>query len=175
MPSPAFNPPQADASRLRARRWRLATLLTSLLLALAVAAGVSLYEQFKAQVAYLHQQLKGIPQVSHLAVLLDAQHQPAMLATLNRHGQAMALQRLNEVREGRADSLQLWALNAQGQAQSLGVLTAKLATMQVQVSEQDLHQAVELAISVEAKGGTSASQGPRLPFLFRGHWIRKAL
>jgi anti-sigma-K factor RskA len=40
--------------------------------------------------------------------------------------------------------------------------------------DADLARAQELAISVEAKGGVSPQQGPRLPYLFSGAVIQKA-
>ena len=38
-----------------------------------------------------------------------------------------------------------------------------------------LDSATELAISVEAKGGVPGAQGPRLPWLFKGALVLKAI
>jgi anti-sigma-K factor RskA len=85
------------------------------------------------------------------------------------------LQRLNAVVEGGEDSMQLWALPATGPARSLGVMTAKLKTLRLPANEQTLTEVARLAISVENKGGVTDAQGPRLPYLFAGNLIHKAL
>jgi anti-sigma-K factor RskA len=71
--------------------------------------------------------------------------------------------------------MQLWAVPATGAARSLGVMTAKLKTLRLPATEQTLAEVTRLAISVENKGGVSDGRGPRLPYLFSGSVIRKAL
>ena len=49
-------------------------------------------------------------------------------------------------------------------------------TLQMQrlnASDKDLANVDQLAISVENKGGVSPSQGPRLPYLFKGAVVQK--
>jgi anti-sigma-K factor RskA len=54
-------------------------------------------------------------------------------------------------------------------------MTAKLKTLRLPANEQTLAEVARLAISVENKGGVTQAQGPRLPYLFSGSVIRKAL
>jgi anti-sigma-K factor RskA len=155
--------------------WRAATIFCLLLLALAVTAGWSMFEQFTAQVRDLQQKVQRTSQLQYVAVLLDEKNQPAMLVTQVSGESALQLQRLNAVVEGGEDSMQLWALPATGPARSLGVMTAKLKTLRLPANEQTLTEVARLAISVENKGGVTDAQGPRLPYLFAGNLIRKAL
>jgi anti-sigma-K factor RskA len=146
-----------------------------LLLALAVTAGWSMFEQFTAQVRDLQQKVQRTAQLQYVAVLMDEKNEPAILVTQVSGESALQLQRLNAVVEGGEDSMQLWAVPATGLPRSLGVMTAKLKTLRLPATEQTLADAARLAISVENKGGVSESQGPRLPYLFSGTVIRKAL
>jgi anti-sigma-K factor RskA len=155
--------------------WRAATIFCLLLLAIGSAAGVSMFEQFSAQVRDLQQKVQKSAQLQYVAVLQDEKNQPALLLTQQAGDSFLQVQRLNAVVEGGEDSMQLWLLPPSGPAQSLGVLTAKLKTLQLAASEQLLSDGARLAISVENKGGVSERQGPRLPYLFSGMLIRKAL
>jgi len=170
--SPTGSPlPPAQVSRW----WRALAYLLAIVLALGLATTASLYEQLKAQIRHLQAQVALVPQVRYISVLLDAQQSPALLVTLDPQAGALQLQRLNEVQEGREDSLQLWAL-APGQApRSLGVVQSKFKTLQLSAREGSLDGAQQLAISVEDKGGVSDSKGPRLPYLFTGWLVQKAL
>jgi anti-sigma-K factor RskA len=158
-----------------ARWWRAATIACVLMLALGLTAGLSMFEQFKAQVAHLQAQLKTTAQIRYIAVLLDGQHAPALLVTFDPQDQALQLQRLNAVKEGREDSLQLWALPASGQPVSLGVLASASKTLRLPAGDQALVNVPQLAISVENRGGAAEGRGPRLPFLFSGAVVQKAL
>ena len=155
--------------------WRAATIFCLLLLALATTAGWSMFEQFTAQVRDLQQKVQRTAQLQYVAVLLDEKNEPAILVSQVSGESALQLQRLNAVVEGGEDSMQLWALPATGPARSLGVMTAKLKTLRLPANEQTLVEVARLAISVENKGGVSDGQGPRLPYLFSGAVIRKAL
>lgn len=155
--------------------WRASTIFLLLVLALAITAGWSMFEQFSAQVRDLQQKVQKTAQLQYVAVLLDDKNEPAMLVTQVSGESALQLQRLNAVVEGGEDSMQLWAVPVSGAAQSLGVMTARLKTLRLPVGEQTLAGVTRLAISVENKGGVSNSQGPRLPYLFSGSVIRKAL
>jgi anti-sigma-K factor RskA len=155
--------------------WRALAYTLFIVLALGVATTASLYEQLKAQIRHLQAKVLLVPQVRYISVLLDAQQNPALLVTLDPQAGVLQLQRLNEVQEGREDSLQLWAL-APGQApRSLGVVQSKFKTLQLSAREDALTGATQLAISVEDRGGVTQSQGPRLPYLFTGWLVQKAM
>ena len=168
-PNPAPAPP------CHVTRWRVATIICLILLAIAAATGASMMEQFKAQLIHLQTKLKSVPQVKYVAVLLDDKHLPAQLITFDPLDGYLLIQRLNDVKEGQEDSMQLWALDEQDQPLSLGVLTTKIKTAQIPVTDKILSQARGLAISVEKKGGVEAGSPPRLPYLFTGVLIRKTL
>ena len=87
----------------------------------------------------------------------------------------LQVQRLNEVKEGREDSMQLWALSANQPPRSLGVIQSKFKTLQLPAKEAQLTGVTKLAISVENKGGVPEAVGPRLPYLFQGWLIQKAI
>jgi anti-sigma-K factor RskA len=155
--------------------WRAATIFCLLLLVLGITAGWSMFEQFTAQVRDLQQKVQQTAQLQYVAVLMDDKGEPALLLTQVSGESALQLQRLNGVVEGGEDSMQLWALPDGGPAHSLGVLTAKLKTLRLNVDAQALAGTPKLGISVENKGGVTGGQGPRLPYLFTGTVIRKAL
>lgn len=155
--------------------WRALAILLALLLFVGGAAGLSLFEQFRTQIRHLQGKLLEQHQLRQLAVLLDAQQRPAMLVTIDTGMRVIQLQRLNEVREGREDGMQLWALNGEQAPRSLGVIERRLQTPQLQLDPAALADATELAISVEGKDGVAEEQGPSLPWLFRGHLVDKAL
>jgi anti-sigma-K factor RskA len=158
-----------------ATRWRIATIVCLMLLAIAAASGLSMLEQFKAQLSHLQTKLKSTSQIKYVAVLLDDKHLPAQLITFDPLDGYLLVQRLNDVKEGQEDSMQLWALDDSGRPLSLGVLTTKIKTAQLPVTDKILSQATALAISVENKGGVAADRPPRLPYLFTGALIRKAV
>ncbi|WP_416221517.1 anti-sigma factor domain-containing protein [Rhodoferax sp.] len=155
--------------------WRAAAITLAVLLATLIAGAASMFEQFKAQIAHQQHQLAQQPQIRTLAVLLDTTQSPALLVTHDPASGALQLQRLNGVKEGREDSMQLWALR-QGQAPlSLGVLTSKAGTLTLPAQADALQGVAQLAISVEDKGGVPGERGPRLPYLFQGAVVHKAI
>ena len=155
--------------------WRAATYACLVVLSIGAATIMSGFEQFKAQIEHLQGQLKDTAQVKYIAVLTDANQAPAMLVTMALQDNALQIQRLNSVTEGREDSMQLWALSDGDPARSLGVLASKGKTLRLPATERDFASATSLAISVESKDGVAQSQGPRLPYLFKGSVIQKAL
>jgi anti-sigma-K factor RskA len=155
--------------------WRALAILLLLVMLLGWAAGASMVEQLKAQITHLQGRVATVPQIRHIAVLLDNQGAPAMLVTMDPKAGQLQLQRLNEVKEGREDSMQLWAVKAGEAPRSLGVIESKFKTLQLPAQEAALDGATELAISVEAKGGVPEAQGPRLPWLFKGALVLKAI
>lgn len=155
--------------------WRVLAIFLLLVMLLGWAASASMIEQLKAQVAHLQGRVAAVPQIRHISVLLDNQGTAAMLVTMNTKAGVLELQRLNEVKEGREDSMQLWAVKAGQAPRSLGVIGSKFKTLQLPVQEAALEGATELAISVEDKGGVPEAQGPRLPWLFKGALVLKAI
>ena len=155
--------------------WRAATILCLVLLAVALATGMSMMEQFKAQIQHVQGQLKETAQIKYIAVLNDDKQAPAMLVTMALQDNVLQIQRLNAVSEGREDTMQLWAMSDGDPVRSLGVLETKGKTLRLPATERDLASATTLAISVEDKGGARPGDGPRLPYLFKGSVIQKAL
>ena len=161
--------------------WRALAIAALIIIALCITTAASMFEQFKAQVTHLQAQVKQVPQVQFMAVLLDAQQAPAMLITLDPADGALQIQRLNDVKEGREDTMQLWALGTKGAANaqvmpvSLGVLPSRAKTVRLALNGAALDSAMVLAVSVEDKGGVDSQRGPRLPYLYQGAWIQKAL
>jgi len=155
--------------------WRAATIACLILLAVALATGMSMFEQFKAQIQHVQGKLKDTGQVKYIAVLNDDKQAPALLVTMALQDNALQIQRLNAVTEGREDTMQLWALSEGDPVRSLGVLETKGKTLRLPANERDLASATTLAISVEDKGGAQPGKGPRLPYLFKGSVIQKAL
>jgi anti-sigma-K factor RskA len=176
MTTPPTRPSDAIRPPVRVSRWwRALAYVLLLVLMLGAATTVSLYEQLMAQIGHLQGKAAQTPQVRFIAVLLDDQQRAAMLVTMDPQAGALQLQRLNDVAEGREDSMQLWALVPDRPPRSLGVITSKYKTLQISASATALEGVGELAISVEDKGGVSESQGPRLPWLFKGWLVQKAL
>ena len=174
--SPALNPnPPPRGPRLVSAWWRALAIALLLVLLVGAAASLSMLEQLRAQIGHLQSRLVQLPQIRQLAVLLDQAQRPALLVTHDPAGGVLQLQRLNEVKEGREDSLQLWAL-ADGQSpRSLGVITSRYKTSQLPVADAALAGVAQLAISVEDKGGAAGGRGPSLPYLFRGWLVIKAI
>lgn len=155
--------------------WRAATIACLLVMAIAATTGVSMFEQFKAQINHLQAKLHNTAQIKFIAVLLDDSRAPAMLVTLDPNDAALQIQRLNGVTEGREDTMQLWAVPASGKPRSLGVLGSSGKTLRLPADINTLDGVPQLAISVESKGGVAEGQGPRLPYLFTGAVVQKAL
>ena len=155
--------------------WRALAILLMVLLLIGWAASASMFEQLKAQIGHLQTRLVDVPQVRHIAVLEDDLKLPAMLITYDPKQGALLLQRLNEVREGREDSMQLWALAGEDAPRSLGVITSKYQTLEMPVADTDLKHVTQLAISAENKGGVPAGASPSLPWLFKGWWVQKSI
>ncbi len=154
--------------------WRALAITLAIVLGLAIASAVSMYEQFKAQMEHMQTQLHTVPQIKTIAVLTDDKHAPAMLITQDPQETTLQLQRLNNVAEGQEDSMQLWALSGTKRPISLGVLSTKIKMQRLNATDADLASIDTLAISVENRGGVSPSQGPRLPYLFQGAVVQKA-
>jgi anti-sigma-K factor RskA len=155
--------------------WRALAIFLLLVLLIGWAAHSSMMTQLQAQIQHAQARLVEVPQIRQVALLLDNQQKPAMLATYNPKDGALLLQRLNDVKEGREDSMQVWAIAGDAAPRSLGVIESKYKTLQMPVKEADLQGVTELAISAENKGGVSTEAGPSLPWLFKGWLVVKSI
>ncbi len=157
------------------RWWRALSITLMLVLAIGLAASMSLYMQLQAHIGHLQHKLAQLPQIRQLSVLMDQDQKPAMLVTFDPAARKLQLERLNNVKEGREDSMQLWAVRPGQAPQSLGVIESKFKAIDLPATAEQLQGAASLAISVENKGGVPNEQGPRLPWLFQGYLVNKAL
>jgi anti-sigma-K factor RskA len=158
-----------------ATRWLAATVACLLVLAIGAATFASMFAQFTAQITHLQTKLKSVAQIKYISVLLDDKGAPAMLVTLDPQESFVQIQRLNSVKEGPEDSMQLWVIPATGKPKSIGVVATKIQTAQLAANEKTLAGMTQLAISVENKGDVEPDRNPSLPYLFKGALIQKAL
>lgn len=155
--------------------WRFLAIFLLLLLFVGAATGVSMFEQFKAQLQHVQTELQQQPHIRQVAVLMDDNQKPAMLVTLVQPSNTLHIERLNDIQEGREQRLQLWALSTGQTPVALGILERKIKTPQLSLPSGGLGIATELAISVEGQDGAAKGRGPRQPWLFRGWLVAKAL
>lgn len=170
-----MSPTEPAAQPRTSKLWLAISVALALVLLVGAATMASMYEQLKAQIVHLQERLAVTPQVRYVSVLLDAQELPALLVTMDPQAGVLQVQRLNEVKEGREDSMQLWALAGGKPPRSLGVIQSRFKTLQLPAKEAALEGVTQLAISVENKGGVPELVGPRLPYLFQGWLIQKAI
>jgi anti-sigma-K factor RskA len=168
-------PPTPTLPARHADLWRAATIACLLMIAIATATGMSMFEQFKAQIAHLQTKIQTTAQIKYLSVLMDEKHAPALLITFDLLDNALQVQRLNAVTEGQQDTMQLWALSPNAPPRSIGIFESKGKTLRLPANSEALLNVSELAISVEKKGGVESDKGPRLPYLFTGAVLQKAL
>jgi anti-sigma-K factor RskA len=155
--------------------WRALSIFLTLVLLIGWAFSTSMYEQLKAQIHHLEAKLIEIPQVRDVSVLLDEAQAPAMLLTYDPKNQKLQVQRLNDVKEGREQSLHLWAMADNDAPRLLGVLTNRYKTQQLDVPPQALEGAHALGVSVENKDRGPYDGKPRQPWLFKGWLVQKAI
>ena len=155
--------------------WRALSIFLSLVLLIAWAFSASMYEQLKAQIHHLEAKLVEIPQVREIAVLLDDAQAPAMLLTYGSKDQTLQVQRLNDVKEGREQSLHVWAIADGDKPRLLGVLTDRYKTQQLNVPTPALEGAQAIGVSVENKDRGPRDGQPMLPWLFKGWLVQKAI
>ena len=155
--------------------WRALSIFLSLVLLIAWAFSASMYEQLKAQIHHLEVKLVEIPQVREIAVLLDDAQAPAMLLTYGSKDQTLQVQRLNDVKEGREQSLHVWAIADGDTPRLLGVLTDRYKTQQLDVPTPALKGAQAIGVSVENKDRGPRDGQPMLPWLFKGWLVQKAI
>jgi anti-sigma-K factor RskA len=166
-------PKSSEPTNFATNGWRIVSILCFLVIAIGAATGISMYEMFGAQITHLQAKLKNTPQIKYIGVLLDAKQAPGVLVTFDPQDGYLQLQRLTDIKEGPDDSMQLWATNG-GKPQSLGVLTPKIRTAQLAMTDGTLSSVTDLAISVENRGGVEPGTPPRLPYLYSGALIKKA-
>jgi anti-sigma-K factor RskA len=155
--------------------WRALSIFLSLVLLIAWAFSASMYEQLKAQIHHLEAKLVEIPQVREIAVLLDDAQAPAMLLTYGSKDQTLQVQRLNDVKEGREQSLHVWAIADGDKPRLLGVLTDRYKTQQLNVPTPALEGAQAIGVSVENKDRGPRDGQPMQPWLFKGWLVQKAI
>jgi anti-sigma-K factor RskA len=154
--------------------WRALAIL--LLLALVGwAASTSMVTQLRAQIQHAQAKLVELPQITQVAVLMDDKELPAMLVTYTAKDQKLQLQRLNDVKEGREDSMQVWVIKGDAAPRSLGIIESKYKTLQLPVPPDALKGVSSIAISAESKGGVPDGRAPSLPWLFKGWLVQKAI
>jgi len=134
-----------------------------------------MFQQFKAQMEHLQAKMKNLPQIKYVSVLVDDKNAPAQLITFDPLDNFVQIQRVNDIKEGPNDSMQLWAIPTAGKPRSLGVVAPQIKTAQLPATSKMLADITQLAISVENKGGVETGKEPRLPYLFKGALIQKAM
>lgn len=170
------SPPSASAASRRVSPWwRALTIVLLIVILLGWAASSSMKTQLQAQIQHAQARLIEVPQIRHVAVLLDNQQRAAMLLTYSPQEGALLVQRLNDVKEGREDSMQVWAIAGDAPPRSLGVIESKYKTLQMPVPEAALQGVTEIAISAENKGGVPEGSPPSLPWLFKGWLVVKSI
>ena len=152
--------------------WRVLSIVLVLVVLLGWAFTASMFEQLKAQIHHLEKRLTDTPQVREISVLLNDKQQPGLLVTYDPVAHTLQVQRLNEVKEGREESLHLWALSEKDTPRLLGVLTSRYKTTQLDVPPEALEGATELGLSVESKDKGPERGLPYQPWVFRG-WVVK--
>lgn len=108
-----------------------------------------------------------------IAVLNNAQSQPALLVSWDAGARQLLVRRLDNMALPGQQVLQLWALPDGGKPRSLGVIgrgqTARLALAQFPAAVP------ALAVSVEPPGGSPNPDGPSGPVVFKGPWLHSTL
>ena len=155
--------------------WRALSYFLLFVLLIGWAFSASMYEQLKAQVQHLEAKLVEVPQIREMSVLLDDDHKAAMLVSYEPTTHKLQVQRLNNVKEGREQSLHLWALSTDDQPRLLGVLTNRYQTTQLDVPPEALEGAQSLGLSVESKDNGPRNGQPNQPWLFKGWLVKKAI
>lgn len=167
--------PSAPFGRCASPWWRVLSVTLALALLLGWATSASMVEQLKAQIKHLQAKVTLLPQVRHIAVLLNSTQQLGLLATLDPGVGVLQLQQINPVNEKSGQSLQLWALQEGKPPRSLGLVISEYKTLQLPVQAEALADIVQLAVSIEDKGGVPDIQGPKLPYALIGWLVQKSI
>lgn len=119
---------------------------------------------------YAAWQLQGASEIRYVAMLQDAQAEPALLVTFDARQRTLTLRRLGGFREGPGRALELWALPQGGAPRSLGLLERD-GVVRLPARIDALREVPALAVSLEPAGGAPAGGGPTGPVLFKGPWL----
>lgn len=152
--------PQHERSGLLSSLWEsLGFWRASTLGAAAVAAALVLYIAAGRPVA---------PETRYIAVLIDDQATPVLVASLEAVDGKLSIKSVKTTEVAANQDLELWLLPPQGAApRSLGVLKGMQALVKLTEGDaSDLTQGA-LAVSLEPSGG-SATGAPTGPVLFSG-------
>lgn len=152
--------PQHERSGLLSRLWEsLGFWRASTLGAAAVAAALVLYIAAGRPVA---------PETRYIAVLIDDQASPVLVASLEAVNGKLSIKSVKTTEVAANQDLELWLLPPQGAApRSLGVLKGMQALVKLTEGDaSDLTQGA-LAVSLEPSGGSTTGT-PTGPVLFSG-------
>ncbi len=143
--------------------WRGAAAAMTVVAVLAVGLGWQMTQRTQSPSS----------QTAVVAVLNNAQSQPAVLVSWDAAARQLLVQRLDETVVPGQQVLQLWALPEGGKPQSLGVIGRERAA---RLALARLPAAVPaLAVSVEPPGGSPDPDGPSGPVIFKGPLIHSPL
>jgi len=161
--------PSADSTASARRKppawWRrLLMPIPVSALALGVMLGTLLPSLWQAQQS-THTTL--LPD-SYVGVLAIADGKPGLIVSSLRHGRAIEIKQVAAVALTDAQEFHLWRIDKEGQVTSIGPIpNAKFARVSLpEPAEKLFFTAVELAVSIEAKG--SKPVNPSQPFAYRG-------
>jgi anti-sigma-K factor RskA len=149
------------------RWWQAGAITATLATVAAVTIGLQTHTEMDGQVAQLTQQVKDARQMQYVAVLSDDQSAASMLVTFDAAKNSLTLKRVGGYQEDANKSLQLWALPASGNPQSVGVLGGD-KVIRIAAPASQMVTVPMLAISLEPKGGVPSATGPTGPVLFKG-------
>ena len=162
----ASAPTQSGPLRERARSWWRAGALASGVAALAaVTVSLQMNSELQARRSEVAA-LQARQETRYVAVLTDAQAQPAMLVTLDPAHRTLTVKRVGAFQEGPEQSLQLWGIAPGQPPRSLGVL-GEGPVLRLPVPGAGAAMPI-LAISLEPKGGVPGEHGPTGPVLWKG-------
>lgn len=105
---------------------------------------------------------------SYVGVLATAEGKPGLIVSSLRHGLAIEIKQVTAIALTDAQELHLWRIDKAGQLTPIGPIpSAKFARVPLpEPAEKLFFTAVELAVSIEAKG--SRPDRPSQPFAYRG-------
>jgi anti-sigma-K factor RskA len=105
----------------------------------------------------------------YLAVLQDQHENPMLVATVVEKGKALQLDMLADDNTGPEQVMQVWCMPKDGSKPvSIGIIDAKTKRFDMNIKEmQMLHEADEIAISIEPLGGSPMDE-PTGEVMYRG-------